>query len=138
MTFAAAFDQPTARGPAEAFTGTAWQQTIATGPGPAPLHVARVVFEPGSRTVWHTHVYGQILIAVSGVGRFQSDGSATVALRPGDSVTIAPGERHWHGAAPDQLFVHLSIQAADGTGLQATWLEPVSDEDFNRKPEKTT
>lgn len=107
-------EQATRRGAAESFTGTAWQQTLATGETASPLHVARVTFEPGARTVWHTHPLGQILVASSGVGRFQLEGGPVLALTPGDTVTIAPGEKHWHGAAPDQHFVHLSIQAADG------------------------
>lgn len=129
-----ATEQPTTRGAAGSFTGTAWQQTLATGETPNPLHVARVTFEPGARTVWHTHPFGQILVATSGVGRFQVEGGPMLALRPGDSVTIAPGEKHWHGAVPDQLFVHISMQAADGRGEQATWLEPVSDGQYTAEP----
>lgn len=131
-----AVEQVTNRGEPMSFTGTAWQQTIAVGETANPLHVARVIFEPGARTVWHTHPLGQILIAVSGIGRFQLDGGPVEALYPGDSVTIASGEKHWHGAAPDQLFIHTSIQAAGDQGEQATWLEPVSDEDYNRPPER--
>lgn len=130
MKLTTAPDQKTVRGAPENFTGVAWQQVIAVGETQSPLHVARVTFEPGARTVWHRHPNGQILIASSGIGRFQLEGSPVVALRPGDSVTIAPGEKHWHGAAPDQLFVHLSMQATDAGGQQATWLEPVSEEDY--------
>lgn len=127
--------QPTNLGRPESFTGTAWQQTLAVTESEHPLHVARVTFEPGARTVWHTHPLGQILIATAGVGRFQIDGGPVFTLRPGDSVTINPGEKHWHGAAPDQLFVHTSIQAAGDDGEQAIWLEPVSDADYAREPE---
>lgn len=127
-------DQPTTLGAVESFTGRAWQQTLATGDTPRPLHVARVTFEPGARTVWHTHALGQILVATTGVGRVQLEGGDVMILRPGDTVTIAPGEKHWHGAAPDQLFVHLSIQAADDRGEQATWLEPVSDQQYAAEP----
>ena len=128
--------QKTKRGSPESFTGIAWQQTLAVGDAPNPLHVARVTFEPGARTVWHTHPRGQVLIAATGVGRFQTEGGPVLALLPGDSVTIPAGEKHWHGAAPDQLFVHLSIQAEGDGGEQATWLEPVSDEDYARNPEQ--
>ncbi len=97
---------------------------------------------PGSRSiparapVWHTHPRGQVLIATTGVGRYQSDGGPVLALQPGDSVTIPAGEKHWHGAAPDQLFVHTSIQAEGDDGEQATWLEPVGDADYTRLPER--
>ena len=125
-----AAEQVTKRGAAESFTGTAWQQVVAVGETPNPLHVSRVTFEPGARTVWHTHSHRQILIATAGIGRFQLEGGPVLALDPGDSVTIAPGEKHWHGAAPDQLFVHTSIQAADASGAQAVWLHPVSDAEY--------
>ena len=127
-------DQKTQRGSSESFSGTAWQQTLAVGEAPNPLHVARVTFEPGARTVWHAHPHGQVLIATAGVGRFQSAGRPVLPLLPGDSVAIAPDEKHWHGAAPEQLFIHISIQAADDRGQQATWMEPVSDQDYARAP----
>ncbi|UAJ10562.1 (R)-mandelonitrile lyase [Glacieibacterium megasporae] len=129
-------DQRTQLGSSESFTGTAWQQTLAVGDAPAPLHVARVTFEPGARTVWHTHPRGQILIATIGIGRCQTQGGPVLALLPGDSVSIASGEKHWHGAAPDQLFVHISLQSEGEGGEQAIWLEPVSDEDYGRLPER--
>ena len=133
MKIARTADQPTRRGPAETFTGAVWLQAIAVGETSEPVHVARVTFEPGARTFWHHHPRGQILIATAGVGRFQLQGGPLRALHPGDSVSIAPGEVHWHGAAPDQLFVHTSIQAADAHDEQATWLEPVSDEAYHRE-----
>ena len=126
--------QATVRGPAENFTGAVWSQGSATGDPPEPLRVASVTFEPGARIFWHHHPRGQILIATAGVGRYQSQGGPLVALLPGDSVTISSGEVHWHGAAPDQLFVHTSIQSADASGKQAVWLQPVSNEDYAMVP----
>ncbi len=68
--------------------------------------VARVAFSPGARTAWHTHPFGQILVVVSGVGLVCKGGETALRLRAGDSVAIAPGERHWHGATPDLAFTH--------------------------------
>ena len=127
--------QPTQKGAPSSFTGVVWQQPMAVGEKPEPLHVTRVTFEPGARTVWHHHPLGQVLVATSGVGRFQLVGGPVQAMYPGDSVTFAPGEVHWHGAAPDQLFVHISIQAEDASGEQATWLHPVSNDDYSHKPD---
>ncbi len=135
MKLTQAAEQPTRKGAADSFTGTAWQQLIAVGETSEPLHVTRVTFELGARTVWHRHPIGQVLVATVGVGRFQLEGGPVQALNPGDSVTFAPGEVHWRGAAPDQLFIHLSIQAEDASGEQATWLRPVSDEDYARDPD---
>lgn len=112
------------------FTGTVWMETLAVTDAPSRLHVARVTFAPRARTAWHTHPLGQILIAESGVGRVQKEGEPVIHLHPGDSVTIEPGERHWHGAAPDQVFAHISMQGATPEGQQAAWLEPVTDEEY--------
>jgi quercetin dioxygenase-like cupin family protein len=52
---------------------------------------------------------------------------------PGDTVWFEPGERHWHGAAPNRLMVHLAIQQTDDAGNAVTWLEHVSDADYDPK-----
>ena len=123
---------PTEPGKAEWFNGTVWNEVLAVGETPSTVRVARVTFDPRARTAWHTHPRGQILLAVSGVGRVQKAGGPATLLLPGDSVAIAPGERHWHGAAPDQVFVHLAIQEANQEGQQATWLEHVTDDEYGR------
>jgi quercetin dioxygenase-like cupin family protein len=44
-------------------------------------------------------------------------------------VVIAPGEKHWHGAAPTTGMTHIAIQEAlDGKNVD--WLEKVSDEHY--------
>ncbi len=52
-----------------------------------------------------------------------------ISVQPGDTVWIAPGERHWHGAAPDRSMVHLAVQAEPG-GKGTEWAEHVSDQDY--------
>lgn len=100
------------------------------------MTLQRAVEQPTIRgTAAHfTGVARQILVATSGIGRFQVKGGPVRDLLPGDGVSIAPGEVHWHGAAPDQLFVHTSVQAADKCGQQATWLEPVTDQEYAERP----
>ena len=120
----------TRRGPADYFTGTVWVEEI--GPGNVSrVRVVRVAFEPAARTAWHTHPHGQALHIVSGIGRVQRAGEAMVEVHAGDTVWFEPGERHWHGAAPNSLMVHLAIHEVDATGNAATWLEHVSDADYN-------
>ena len=126
--------QPSELGQPKQFTGSVWNEILALGEAPDALHVARVTFEPAARAAWHTHPLGQILIAVSGVGRVQKVGEPVIALHPGDSVSIAPGERHWHGAAPDQVFVHIAIQGAAPDGEQAAWLDLVTDDEYGQPP----
>ena len=92
-----------------------------------------VTFEAGARTNWHTHPLGQTLYVVSGVGRVQKLGEPVREIKPGDTVWIAPGEKHWHGAAPTTAMVHLAMhEALDGSHV--TWMEPVTDEDFAAAP----
>ena len=95
------------------------------------MRVARATFRPGSRTAWHSHPHGQILVAVHGSARAQSDGDPAVTLSPGDSVSVTSGERHWHGAVPDQVFIQLSVQGADDAGEQATCYQQVDDDEYS-------
>ena len=62
-------------------------------------------------------------------GRDQLAGEPIQEIRPGDIVWIAPGERHWHGAAPTTAMTHLAIQETRD-GKAADWYEQVSDEDY--------
>jgi quercetin dioxygenase-like cupin family protein len=120
---------PSRRMPADWFTGTVWQDPIIEAPAPARVRAARVSFEPGARTAWHTHPLGQTLIVVSGFGRVQTWGGPIREIRAGDVVWFPPGEKHWHGASPTNAMVHIAMQeAVDGSVV--TWLEHVSDEQY--------
>jgi quercetin dioxygenase-like cupin family protein len=124
---------PTRKASPDYFIGTVWQDAIIEAPEPARVRALRVSFEPGARTNWHTHPLGQTLHVITGLGRVQSWGGPVREIRPGDTVWIAPGEKHWHGAAPDAGMVHLAIQEAlDGN--HADWLEPVTDEAYSAAP----
>ncbi len=123
--------RPTKKANPDWFTGTVWQDPIVETPEPARARAVVVTFEPGARTNWHTHPLGQTLYVTSGVGRVQKLGEAVQEIKAGDTVWIAPGEKHWHGAAPDTGMVHIAIhEALDGKHID--WLEPVSDEDYSR------
>lgn len=121
--------RPSMRAPAEYFTGTVRQDPVFEAAEPARLRALSVTFEPGARTAWHTHPLGQTLIVTSGRGLAQSWGGPVREIRTGDVVWFPPGEKHWHGAAPDTAMVHLAIQEAlDGKTVD--WLEHVSDEQY--------
>jgi quercetin dioxygenase-like cupin family protein len=120
---------PTRRANPDYFTGTVWQDPIVSAPPPARVTALRVSFEPGARTAWHTHPLGQTLHVLSGVGRVQASGGPIREIRPGDTVWIPPGEKHWHGAAPETSMVHLAVQEALD-GAQVEWLEKVSDKEY--------
>ena len=89
-------------------------------------------FEPGARTAWHTHPLGQTLYVISGIGRVQAKGGPIREIRPGDVVWIPPNEKHWHGASPDNSMTHIAMQEALD-GVFSTWMEHVTDEEYNGK-----
>lgn len=121
--------QASTKGPADWFTGTVRLDPIIQAPAPARVQSASVTFEPGARTAWHTHPLGQTLIVTAGCGRAQKWGGPIEEIRPGDLVWIAPGEKHWHGAAPATAMTHIAIQEQlDGKVVE--WMEKVSDEQY--------
>jgi len=121
--------QPSGKGPADWFTGTVRIDPLFTASAPARAAGASVTFEPGARTAWHTHPLGQTLIVLFGRGRAQREGGPIEEIRPGDVVWFAPGEKHWHGAAPNTAMQHIAIQEAlDGKAVD--WMEHVTDEQY--------
>ena len=116
--------------PAEHFTGRVRQDPIVDAPQPARVRAAFVTFEPRARTAWHTHPLGQTLHVISGQGLFQTEGEKIRVIRPGDTIWIAPGERHWHGAGPDTAMCHLAIhEALDGKHID--WERHVTDAEYD-------
>jgi len=101
------------------------------------LPLSSVTFEPGCRNNWHIH-HGarQILICVSGRGWYQEWGKPAIALKAGDVVDIPEGVKHWHGAQKDSWFQHLATHIkVENTCPESEpneWLEPVSDEEYNK------
>src|SRR5687767_4601238 len=58
--------QPSAKGPAEYFTGTVRVDPIFPATAPSRASGGHVTFEPGARSAWHTHPVGQTLVITSG------------------------------------------------------------------------
>ena len=90
------------------FTGQTELRRLLGPQQPGGMAVSVVRFEDGARTHWHTHPGEQLLYILEGQGRV---GTADEELQvgPGDVVYAAPGERHWHGAAPGQAMTHISV-----------------------------
>lgn len=121
--------RPSSAGPAEYFTGRVRIDAPFQGDAPARIGGATVTFEPAARTAWHTHPLGQTLLVLSGVGRVQREGGPVEEIHPGDIVWFAPGEKHWHGAAPECAMSHVAIaEALDGKVVD--WMEKVTDEQY--------
>ena len=127
---------PTAKGPASTFTGDVYVNPIYRGEEPSPMIVSLVRFTPGARTNWHCHAVGQTLHVTDGIGLVQTRDGKTIRMRPGDTVYTPPGEEHWHGATAGNFMCHQAmlegIRGGDGT----TWLEPVTDEQYQAANEQ--
>lgn len=104
------------------------------------LPMSNVTFEPGCRNNWHIH-HGarQILICVSGKGWYQEWGKPAIALEAGDVIDIPEGVKHWHGAQKHAWFQHIATHVAVKNSQPGSapneWLEPVTDEEYNKLPE---
>lgn len=128
---ARAGSQPSARGPAEYFTGAVRIDPLFAAATPSRMSGGSVTFEPGARSAWHTHPAGQVLVVTAGLGWVQQEGGPVQEMRPGDVVSIPPGLRHWHGAAATTGVSHIALQeAVDGAAV--TWMEQVSDAQYKR------
>ena len=117
------------KGPADWFTGTVRIDPLLNPFDAERVQGAAVTFEPGARTAWHTHPLGQTLIVTAGAGRAQRWGGPVEEIRPGDVVWFPPGEKHWHGAAPDTAMTHIALQEVK-EGKVVDWMEKVSDEQY--------
>ena len=76
---------------------------------------------------------GQMLLVTHGRGWYCEWEGVARELKPGDVVDIPAGVKHWHGAAKDSWFAHVSIEIDPEKG-PAEWLEPVADEEYARLP----
>lgn len=125
--------QPSRQGPSENFTGSVRVDPLFRANAPARTSGSLVTFEPGARSAWHTHPLGQVLIVTAGTGRVQRWGDPVDEIRQGDVVWIPPGQKHWHGAAPNSSMAHIAIVEAL-EDLAIRWMEKVSDEQYLAKP----
>lgn len=66
--------QPSTDGPAENFTGAVRIDYLFDPHEQARAAGAKVTFEPGARTAWHTHPLGQVLLVTDGCGLVQREG----------------------------------------------------------------
>ena len=106
------------------FTGTVWGDPVMPPTGGVTINT--VFFAPDSRTHWHTHEEGQVLHVTAGKGWVCLEGEAPRLIRQGDIVSIAAGERHWHGADIDSYLVHIAISLG-----KADWQEAVENPDYS-------
>jgi quercetin dioxygenase-like cupin family protein len=95
------------------------------------VRTLRLKFPAGSRSNWHSHTAGQLLMVEQGRSRTQERGGPQLEMGPGQPWFTKAGVEHWHGAAPDQDVVQLTIYEGD-----VKWLEPVTDAVYRAAPQK--
>jgi len=128
---------PTVKGPAQTFTGDVYVTPIYQGQEPSRMVVAQVRFTPGARTNWHSHAVGQTLHVTDGIGLVAARDGTVIRMRPGDTVWTPPGEEHWHGATSGNVMCHLAmLENLPGGEDPTTWLEPVTDEQYQNANER--
>jgi quercetin dioxygenase-like cupin family protein len=112
---------------ADRFTGGVWQSEALPRERPDGMRAHRFVYAPGARSNWHVHTGEQAIYVLAGRGLVLWEGLAEArVVRPGDWIHVEPGVPHWHGAAPDENFVHLAVSATGET----QWREPVGEADY--------
>ncbi|MBR1630298.1 MAG: carboxymuconolactone decarboxylase family protein [Paludibacteraceae bacterium] len=107
------------------FTGRSYIASFADQ-ADAPVNVT---FEPACRNNWHIHHHCvQVLVCVAGRGWYQEWGKEAVEMTPGCVIAIPEGVKHWHGAARDSWFQHLTYMTHVEDQARTEWLEPVDEE----------
>lgn len=118
---------------AQYFTGNSYLAKISGEQVP----FSNVTFEPRCRNHWHIHKAskggGQMLVGVAGRGWYQEEGKPAQPILPGTVIHIPANVKHWHGAAADSWFAHLAF-GVPGEDMSNEWLEPVSDEVYDKLP----
>lgn len=114
-------------GPAENFTGKAYNYGLVPADSSLTTLVGNVYFEPGARSNWHSHPADQIFIITDGEGFHQIEGQPKEILKKGSVAICPPNVRHWHGASPDKGLQQLYIVPNTEKGI-VDWQEAVTDE----------
>ena len=100
------------------FTNKTTLNWLMPAQGEGGIKLSLVTFEDGALTHWHEHPGEQILYILEGEGRV-GNGDEEIHVSAGDVVYTAPGEKHWHGAAPGSSMTHISITNVGSP----TWFE---------------
>jgi quercetin dioxygenase-like cupin family protein len=120
----------TAKGPGQNFTGDVYVNPVYRGQSPSRMIVSLVRFTPGARSNWHSHALGQTLHVTDGIGLVGTRDGTVIRMRAGDTVYTPPGEEHWHGGTADNMMCHLAMLEGDESSDPTTWLEPVTDSQY--------
>ena len=122
--------QPGTQKPAAAPAQPALITGTSTTSEPTGVTLGRRRFEPASRTYWHSHPGGQLILIEEGRALVQERGKPVRALGPGESIFTGPNVLHWHGAAPTQAMTQLNVGFPGGA---TKWMDPVTDAQYSGK-----
>lgn len=122
--------QPSTQKPAAAPAQPALITGTSTTSEPTGVTLGRRRFEPASRTYWHSHPGGQLLLIEEGRALVQERGKPVRTLGPGESIFSGPNVLHWHGAAPTQAMTQLNVGFPGGA---TKWMDPVTDAQYSGK-----
>jgi quercetin dioxygenase-like cupin family protein len=108
------------------FSGPVWIQELHDAAEPRGLEIFAVFFDPGARTLPHTHSTDQLLYFLEGEGVVGTPGERR-RYGPGGMAVIPANEWHWHGATPTLAMCHLSIRP----GGPSVWAPEVPMHDWD-------
>jgi quercetin dioxygenase-like cupin family protein len=131
VTITRSGSQTSTKGPAEYFTGSVRVDPLFSAHDQSHVSGAYVTFEPGARSAWHIHPFGQTLVVTGGTGWVQQWGGHVEEIRQGDVVWIPPGVKHWHGATATTGMTHMAIQE-QSPDKTVNWMEKVSEQQYRR------
>lgn len=109
----------------ERFSGPVFIHELSGATDSSELEILAVFFEPGARTLPHTHQTAQLLYFLEGEGVVGTR-EERVLYRSGGMAMIPAGEWHWHGATPTASMGHMSIRP----GGPSSWPPDVALEDW--------
>lgn len=116
------------RAPANTMTGEVWVQPYERDTL-SHWSVAKVTFEKGAHSYWHSSSDRLVIVAIEGVGYLKEKNKPVEVLHKGDVVEIPAGTVLWVGATPDTLFSQLVINPKISKGT-VQWLKKVTDEEY--------
>ncbi|TRO38312.1 cupin domain-containing protein [Pseudomonas putida] len=122
-------EQASITGASANFVGTARIDPLFPVRAPSRTSAGYVTFQPGARSMWHSHPLGQTLVVTAGTGWVQQQGGEKQVIRPGDVIWTPPGVKHWHGATASTGMTHIAIQESV-EGKNVEWLEAVTDAQY--------
>lgn len=129
MTLVRNGEQASIQGAPANFVGSARIDPLFPVRAPSRVSAGYVTFQPGARSMWHSHPLGQTLVVTAGTGWVQQEGGEKQVIKPGDVIWTPPGVKHWHGATDRTGMTHMAIQESlDGKNVE--WMEPVTEAQY--------